>query len=115
VGRGGWTWYTGSAALAWRVGVEAILGLRIEGGDTLVLNPCVPDDWPGYAIEYRCPRSGTRYAIEVSNPHGCAQQVVAATLDGAALPVADGMLRLPLSADGWAHALTLRLDAAPTS
>jgi N,N'-diacetylchitobiose phosphorylase len=115
VGRGGWTWYTGSAGLAWRVGVEAILGLRIEDGNTLVLDPCVPDDWPGYALEYRCPRSGTRYTIEVHNPQGCAERVVAATLDGVALTVAGGALRLPLATDGRTHALAVRLGSAPAA
>ena len=45
VGRGGWTWYTGSAGWMQRAGVESILGLRIEGG-ALRLDPCIPGPGP---------------------------------------------------------------------
>ena len=45
VGRGGWTWYTGSAGWMQRAGVESILGLRLEG-DVLHLDPCIPKAWP---------------------------------------------------------------------
>ena len=44
VGRGGWTWYTGAAAWAWRLGVEGILGLRMEDGE-LRIDPCIPPAW----------------------------------------------------------------------
>ena len=47
VGRGGWTWYTGSAGWMQRAGVESILGLRIEG-DKLRLDPCIPASWPRF-------------------------------------------------------------------
>src|SRR5687768_17618677 len=52
LGRGGWTWYTGSASWMYRVGLEAILGFRKEG-DTLRIVPCVPRSWPEYTISYR--------------------------------------------------------------
>ena len=51
-GRGGWTWYTGSASWAYKTGIENILGLRKEG-DTLSLQPKVPTDWPSFTIRYR--------------------------------------------------------------
>ena len=57
VGRGGWTWYTGSAGWMYRAGVEGILGIRREG-DFLVIDPCIPDAWPGF-------RSDGQYAIDV--------------------------------------------------
>jgi cyclic beta-1,2-glucan synthetase len=47
VGRGGWTWYTGSAAWMYRAGVEGILGLRREG-EFLIVHPCLPMRWPGF-------------------------------------------------------------------
>ena len=50
-GRGGWTWYTGSASWAYKTGIENILGLQKEG-DTLVLNPSIPSDWEGFSITY---------------------------------------------------------------
>ena len=49
-GRGGWTWYTGSASWLYRVALEAILGFRLAG-DTLRFEPCVPPGWPGYEID----------------------------------------------------------------
>ena len=51
-GRGGWTWYTGSASWAYKTGIENILGLHKEG-DTLSLQPKVPTDWPSFTIRYR--------------------------------------------------------------
>ncbi|MEO6065026.1 MAG: glycosyl hydrolase family 65 protein, partial [Lysobacterales bacterium] len=62
VGRGGWTWYTGSAGWMYRLAVESLLGLRREG-DTLRLNPCIPKEWPGYSIRYRY--RDTVYSIHV--------------------------------------------------
>ena len=48
-GRGGWSWYSGSAGWMYRAGVESILGLR-RRGDTFVVDPCVPSSWPEYRI-----------------------------------------------------------------
>ena len=56
VGRGGWTWYTGSSGWMLRVALESVLGLRTEGGETLVVAPCVPDDWPGYRLDLAAAR-----------------------------------------------------------
>ncbi|WP_020648587.1 GH36-type glycosyl hydrolase domain-containing protein [Solimonas variicoloris] len=111
-GRGGWTWYTGSAGWAYRVAIESVLGLALESGRTLRLQPCVPDDWPGYRIDYRIPGRATRYAIEVRNPQHCAEAVIAATLDGAALTIENGVARVPLRDDGGTHRVTLDLGAA---
>src|SRR5690606_37833172 len=51
-GRGGWTWYTGSAGWLYRSAVEAILGIR-RRGDRLYITPPLPTDWPGYAATLR--------------------------------------------------------------
>ena len=51
-GRGGWTWYTGSASWAYKTGIENILGLRKQG-DTLVLDPRVPSEWTDFTVHYR--------------------------------------------------------------
>jgi cellobiose phosphorylase len=51
-GRGGWTWYTGSASWAYKTGIEYILGLQKQG-DQLTLNPCIPSDWDSFSISYR--------------------------------------------------------------
>jgi cyclic beta-1,2-glucan synthetase len=112
LGRGGWTWYTGAAGWAWRVGLEHVLGLRLEGGHTLVVAPRVPDAWPGFEVEYCLPGSGTVCQLCVNNPHGTAARVVAATLDGAPVTIADGAARLCLSPDGRRHAAVVTLGAA---
>jgi len=112
VGRGGWTWYTGSAGWAWRVAIESVLGLSIVHGDTLVLKPCVPDDWPGYGIDYRHPASGTRYRIQVSNPGGCAECVAMASVDGCACEVIEGAAHMAMQCDGGTHEVVVTLGRA---
>jgi cyclic beta-1,2-glucan synthetase len=52
IGRGGWTWYTGSAGWTYRLIVESLLGLRLEV-DTLHFAPCFPPDWNGFQVHYR--------------------------------------------------------------
>ncbi len=51
-GRGGWTWYTGSASWAYKTGIENILGLH-KKGDTLCIMPQIPSDWNNFSIRYR--------------------------------------------------------------
>ena len=51
-GRGGWTWYTGSAAWMYRLIVESLLGLSLEAGK-LRFTPCLPADWEGFKVHYR--------------------------------------------------------------
>lgn len=67
LGRGGWTWYTGSAAWMYRVGLEWILGFQRDG-ERLRIRPCIPADWPGYEISYRYGK--TLYHIQVVNGDG---------------------------------------------
>jgi cyclic beta-1,2-glucan synthetase len=95
-GRGGWTWYTGSSGWMYRLGVEAILGLRREG-PALRLDPRIPRTWPGYRLTYRCGQ--TTYEIQVQNPEGHQQGVKQVTLDGRTLP--DG--KIPIQDDGRKH------------
>jgi cyclic beta-1,2-glucan synthetase len=104
VGRGGWTWYTGSAGWMYRVGLESILGFTLEGGDSIRLTPVVPADWPSFSIRYRLPDGKTVYEITVQNG-----ELEAASLDGAALTVADGSALIPLHADGKTHQVEMML------
>jgi cyclic beta-1,2-glucan synthetase len=112
VGRGGWTWYTGSAGWMWQAGVEAILGLRLRGS-TLSIEPCIPRSWPGYRIDYR--RGSTRYEIEVENPDGVSRGVVAVELDG--LVIGGPAVAIPLADDGGNHSVKVVMgtvdDVAP--
>ena len=91
VGRGGWTWYTGSASWLWRVAVEDILGFHLKG-DRLAIDPCLPKGWPGFELTYR--RGSATYRVVVENPHGVERGVASVTLDGQAveggeIPLAD--------------------------
>jgi cyclic beta-1,2-glucan synthetase len=105
-GRGGWTWYTGSAAWMYRVGLEGILGLA-RHGDTFSVNPCVPGSWPGFSIVWRF--GSARYEIAVENPEGRMRGVSQVELDGS--PVASSSI--PLADDGLSHHVTVRMGAAP--
>jgi cyclic beta-1,2-glucan synthetase len=104
VGRGGWTWYTGSAGWLYRAGLEAILGFRRQGSD-LLLAPCIPKTWPRFEISFK--HASARYEIVVENPNAVNQGVVHATLDGASLP--RGPARIPLLDDGARHSVHLTL------
>jgi cyclic beta-1,2-glucan synthetase len=93
VGRGGWTWYTGSAAWLYRVGLESILGFHLEG-DRLRLDPCIPAAWPSFEITYRH-RSAT-YRIVVENSAQVERGVKSVRVDGT--EQADGVV--PLADEG---------------
>lgn len=101
-GRGGWTWYTGSAAWSYRVALEATLGFTKRGA-SLTINPCVPDAWREFAISYRYGSSA--YEITVQNPRGLATGVVSVTVDGRAS--ADGAIAL--ADDGAHHDVVVRM------
>ncbi|MBS0636940.1 MAG: hypothetical protein JSS12_05475, partial [Verrucomicrobia bacterium] len=70
VGRGGWTWYTGSSAWIWRIWLEEILGFTLRGAN-LSMNCALPDDWKGASVHYRF--KSTLYIITINNPRGRAE------------------------------------------
>jgi cyclic beta-1,2-glucan synthetase len=82
VGRGGWTWYSGSAAWMYRVAVEYILGLRLVGG-TLMIDPVIPRSWPQFEATVRF--GDAVYEIVVENPGACCQGVAGIAMDGQSL------------------------------
>ncbi|HET8769937.1 MAG TPA: hypothetical protein VFM71_03035, partial [Gemmatimonadaceae bacterium] len=101
LGRGGWTWYTGSASWMYRVGVESLVGL-VKRGDTLRIEPNVPESWPEMQVEYRVGKA--IYAITVHEPgrvRGAGSEVM---IDGRALH--DGVI--PLTDDGARHEVVVR-------
>ena len=63
MGRGGWTWYTGSAGWMYRVWLEEVLGFKLRG-DRLSIEPAIPDDWPGYSLNFRYGSSEYRITVE---------------------------------------------------
>jgi cyclic beta-1,2-glucan synthetase len=79
-GRGGWTWYTGSAAWMYRVGIESLLGLALARG-ALHIDPCIPQDWPGF--EAVLTTADAEFRIVVENPEGVSRGVRVVELDGA--------------------------------
>lgn len=107
VGRGGWTWYTGSAAWMYRAGLEWLLGCRVRGA-TLYLDPCIPKHWPGFEVSLRF--GGSCYEITVENPEGGNRGLASLRLDGEVLPPGHG--RIPLVDDGRAHRVRAVLQAS---
>jgi cyclic beta-1,2-glucan synthetase len=104
IGRGGWTWYTGSAGWMQRAGIESILGLRVLGA-ALRLDPCIPKTWPGFDLVFRY--RSARYDIKVENPNSISRGVTLAELDGKALPANQPLF--PLADDGATHRIRIVL------
>ena len=108
-GRGGWSWYTGSAGWMYRLIVESLLGLRLEV-DKLHFSPCLPVDWPGFTMHYRY--RNTVYHITVSQTHDAEGEHI-----GEIRVTVDGVLRtdktIPLVDDRQTHAVEVRVHALP--
>ena len=79
LGRGGWTWYTGSAGWYYNAGIENILGFKIEKGK-IKINPCIPSDWKEYSIRYKY--KNTIYNIKIKNSTGKNTGVLKIFLNG---------------------------------
>ena len=99
-GRGGWTWYTGSASWMYRVGLESILGF-VKRGDWLSIRPVVPADWPSFEITYRFGRS--TYTITVLRPGMLGDGYAMVSVDGARQAGSS----IHLVDDGCAHAVLM--------
>jgi cellobiose phosphorylase len=82
VGRGGWTWYTGSAGWMYRLVIESLLGLRLEV-DKLHFAPHFPADWSAFKVHYRFHETVYHISIFQNPGSGNESQM---TLDGIALP-----------------------------
>jgi cyclic beta-1,2-glucan synthetase len=104
IGRGGWTWYTGSAGWMYQAAVQSLLGLR-RHGRTISLNPCIPAVWPGYTMEWRIGR--TRYRFSVMNPEHRSQGIASAEIDGVAVDAR----AIPIQDDGGEHEVRVVLGA----
>jgi len=102
-GRGGWTWYTGSAGWTYRFIVESLLGLDRQVNQ-LRINPCFPADWKSFKVHYRY--GGTVYHIIVSQaaPEADSGSVI---VDGAHQPD----LSIPLIDDGQKHSVEVSVLA----
>jgi cyclic beta-1,2-glucan synthetase len=104
-GRGGWTWYTGSASWMYRLILESLLGLRLQGA-ALHFAPCLPVAWTHFALHYRWGR--TVYAMEVQQlPAVSGAQEVRVVLDG----VLQASAVLPLQDDGQEHTVLVQVSS----
>lgn len=99
-GRGGWSWYTGSASWLYRLILESLLGVTRQGA-ALHFAPCLPAHWPGFALDYRW--GHTVYALDVQQVAG--RQTVQVRLDG----VLQEGPRLPLQDDGVVHTVVVQV------
>ncbi len=108
-GRGGWTWYSGSAGWFYRAIVEWVLGLKLQG-DRLCIVPCIPRNWPEFSI--RCQRGTTAYEVTVENPHGACGGVAAIELDGVTLQ--GSRAGVALVDDGATHHVRMTLQKEPS-
>jgi len=104
IGRGGWSWYTGSAGWLLRAGIESVLGLHLEDGTTLRLRPGIPSSWPGYRLRYRLPQAfgGARCEITLKrSADSRGNHIHTATVNGEPVtPEADGSLRVAMAPGG---------------
>jgi cyclic beta-1,2-glucan synthetase len=105
VGRGGWTWYTGSAGWMYNVALEWVLGFRVRGA-SFVLDPCIPRAWPKFEISFHY--RSARYDITVENPLGVSRGVIAVKLDGEML-TGTQKAPIPLLDDGARHSVKVVL------
>lgn len=102
-GRGGWTWYTGSASWMYRAGLESILGFKLRG-DRLRIDPCIPRGWREYEIVYK--RGSTTYQLAIENPHGLCRGDAKIEMDGATLATSE----IELVDDGKQHSVRITLE-----
>jgi cyclic beta-1,2-glucan synthetase len=100
-GRGGWTWYTGSAGWLYRLIVESLLGLRLED-ETLHFAPCLPMEWSGFSVHYRYRE--TVYHIVVTQASAKTSET-RVTVDG----IERDDAKIPLVDDHQEHAVEVRL------
>ena len=98
IGRGGWTWYTGSAGWMYRAGIEWLLGFRLRGA-ALFIDPCIPRAWGRFSVRFRYHAS--RYEITVENPRGVTRGIERVEVDDARVDL--GAEGLPLVDDGAIH------------
>lgn len=103
VGRGGWTWYTGSAGWLYRAAIEWMLGFRMRG-PMFSIDPCIPRTWSGYSIRFRY--HSAIYNVQVENPSSVCRGVVLTELDGKRLV---GSATIPLADDGAEHQVRIVL------
>jgi len=105
IGRGGWTWYTGSAGWMYRLIVESLLGLRLEM-DKLHVSPCFPPDWDTFKVHYRYRETVYHIAVTQTRAENASTTI---TVDG----VGQDAKSIPLVDDRQAHSVEVRIVRGP--
>lgn len=105
-GRGGWTWYTGSAGWMYRLVLESILGLSVEEGGRLVIRPCLSKTWEGYTITWHVPETALTAEISVRNPDGVETGIRSCTVNDQQVPTEKDRVILPLPSGGGDGTMT---------
>ncbi len=111
-GRGGWSWYTGSAGWLYRLMLESLLGLTRTGA-RLQITPCMPLDWNDYSMRYRF--GSTYYQINIMRVPASDAKAVRYTLDGVALDAPEDSVGVLLVDDQREHVLEVFLAPTTTS
>ncbi|MFZ5516914.1 MAG: GH36-type glycosyl hydrolase domain-containing protein [Candidatus Zhuqueibacterota bacterium] len=105
-GRGGWTWYTGSAAWLFKISLEQILGIRphVRG---LIIDPCIPSDWKGFTVHRQF--RGAFYEIKVEADENGAADVI--QIDGKfhTPERVDGSALIPVFPAGTRHVVIYKI------
>jgi cyclic beta-1,2-glucan synthetase len=115
-GRGGWTWYTGSAGWLYRLAVESIFGFSVEDGQRIILNPCIPADWSSISLTYQVPnRDGVTYRITVENPDGVECGIVSVSGTDQQPSVSDGQAVIPISEEPGRFEIEITLGQVKTA
>ncbi len=104
VGRGGWTWYTGSASWMYRLGIERILGLQLQK-DGFTLDPSIPADWEEFQLTMRLPKG--RYDVTIRNPLQVNSGIAAVSMDGQKIR----SQVIPWMEDGKIHTVIFRMGS----
>jgi cellobiose phosphorylase len=102
-GRGGWSWYTGSAGWMYRLIVESLLGLTLQiddDGARLLIRPCLPAGWTAYHVDYRFRESTYRIDFDLAGEAAASVTVDGELQTGGSIMLVD---------DGRAHAVRVTL------
>ncbi len=114
-GRGGWTWYSGSASWLFKAGMEYILGIRpaLEG---LVVDPCIPSTWDKFSVKRNF--RGASLEIEIVNGHHVNCGVQSVLIDGKSATNLDGSgngVVIPPFTKNTRHTITVSLGSSVQS
>ncbi|TVQ45060.1 MAG: glycosyltransferase 36 [Saprospirales bacterium] len=107
-GQGGWSWYTGSAGWMYRVALESVLGLQLNG-DSILLKPAISESWVGYSITLILDDDSTTYLIQIENPDGLQSGLLEGTVDGETVRYEISPAVIPIIKDKLKHEILLKI------